>query len=250
MVAGWIRPQDVSINPQPIASNLLFSQPAFFELVLGFGSFAVVFRFGFAVAFANQAFHFFADEVNRGVQIFLAIFGEEVRTADAEANGAGELFLRGAIIVVFQRDASVNGPLVEVVQLLNFAYDVIFNGFGQRDVVRDDDQFHDQMMLPASGKIQRKKFAPGEIEPENRSWGAPAAGLLCLAARQTLRLTISIFLQLGIKLWDEVFGGPPKTTREPRALPAPTPLFGVSPPGVRQRLRERIESRGGLTIYA
>jgi len=51
-------------------------------------------------------------------------------------------------------------------------------------------------------------------------WGAQAAGLQCLAARQTLSPTIIHFIKRSVESrWYEVFGGPPKTTREPRVLP-------------------------------
>jgi hypothetical protein len=51
-------------------------------------------------------------------------------------------------------------------------------------------------------------------------WGAQAAGLLRLAVRQTLRPTIFVFTKRRDEsLWNEVFGGPPKTARGPRAVP-------------------------------
>jgi hypothetical protein len=57
-------------------------------------------------------------------------------------------------MIVFNDDAGINGPLVEVVQFLDLGHDVIFDGFGQRDIVRDEDQFHGTSMLPAWCKIQ------------------------------------------------------------------------------------------------
>jgi len=56
--------------------------------------------------------------------------------------------------------------------------------------------------------------------------GAQAAGLQCLAARQTLRSTIfTVAISLAQNMSHMVFGGPPKTARGPRALPASIPLF-------------------------
>src|ERR1017187_4335252 len=62
-------------------------------------------------------------------------------------------------------------------------------------------------------------------------WGAQAAGLRCLAARQTLRPTILYLIKrCGTIWWNEVFGAPPKTARGPRALPQSTASFRASCP--------------------
>src|SRR5437868_5003143 len=48
-------------------------------------------RLVFALAFADLLLDFFGDEIDRRVEIALAVFGEEIGAADGEADRAGEL---------------------------------------------------------------------------------------------------------------------------------------------------------------
>ena len=61
------------------------------------------------------------------------------------------------------------------------------------------------------------------------SRGAQAAGLPCLAARQTLRPTILPLTKRGGGIWwNDVFGVPPKTARGPRVVPIQLHRSGFS----------------------
>ncbi len=114
-------------------------------------------RLGLAVAFADLGFNLFDRKIYRCIQVFFAIFSEQVRTSHCEFDGAGELFFRCAVVIVFKRDACVNRPLVEVIKLFDFGHDVIFDCFCQGDSVRYEDQFHISMMQLTRNEIQRKK---------------------------------------------------------------------------------------------
>jgi hypothetical protein len=45
-----------------------------------------------------------------------------------------------------------------MIELFDLVDDVFFNRRRERDVVWNDDQFHDRKMPPGRSKIQRKKF--------------------------------------------------------------------------------------------
>ena len=100
---------------------------------------------GLVVALPNLLLDFFGDQVNGLVQVLFAIFGEEVRAPYAQAHGTGKGLFGNALVVVFQDDPRVNRPLIQVLKLFQFGDDVIFNGFGQGDAVRNQNEFHDAM---------------------------------------------------------------------------------------------------------
>lgn len=86
--------------------------------------------------------------------------------------------------------------------------------------------------FPASCDKDCKYFPRGqtiqipETELRNRKWGAHATRVQVWAARPNLRETNFSFPGR-IKLRNEVFGEPPKTTRQRRALPTKSSGFGV-----------------------
>src|ERR1041385_4449417 len=100
----WFSPSTINSKPST------FSQPStfpIFEALFGAGGFLVPAFQCFLVPLADLLLDLFADEINRGVEIALAVLGKEVRPAHAQADGAGELFFRRAGVVVFQGDAGV-----------------------------------------------------------------------------------------------------------------------------------------------
>ena len=111
-------------------------------------------RLAFALPFADLLLDFFRHAVNRRIQIAFDILGEQIRSAHAQADGAAELFLRNAGVVVFERHARVHGAAVKMVKFLQTAKDVVFNCLGQRHIVRRKNQFHASKMQPMGDKIQ------------------------------------------------------------------------------------------------
>lgn len=109
---------------------------------------------GLAVAFADLLGDLFGHDVNGGVEVSLAVLGKQVRSAHTQPDGAGKGALGGARVVVFERDAGVNGAFVKVVQLFDLGDDVILDGFRQRHAVRNENQFHAGMMRPDAAKSQ------------------------------------------------------------------------------------------------
>jgi hypothetical protein len=118
------------------------SQAAFFEFLFGFGRLGVAAGFLLVVPLANLAFDFLGDQINGGVEIFFPILGKQVRPADSEADGTGESLFRSAFVVVLQGDARVNDALVEMFDPFQFIHHVVFDGLGQRDIVRVKNEFH------------------------------------------------------------------------------------------------------------
>ena len=78
-------------------------------------------------------------DVDGGVEVALTVFGKKIRSANAEAEGAGKLLLGHARMVMFQADTRINCPAVKVFQLFEFGENKFFNGLGQRDIVRRKD---------------------------------------------------------------------------------------------------------------
>ena len=122
--------------------------------VFKFGGVLVFVRLVFVVAFADLLLDFFCDAVNRRIKIAFTVFGEKVGAADAQSHGATELFFWHACVVMFERDARVNGVFIEVIQFLQPFHDMIFQGFCQRHVVRRKNKFHALRMQLNGGKIQ------------------------------------------------------------------------------------------------
>ena len=94
------------------------------------------------VALADLLFNFFGHQIDGGVEIILPVFGEQIRSANAQLDRATELFFRYTGMIMLQRDPRIHNPLIHVVQLVELGNDVVFNGFCQRDIVRGKNQFH------------------------------------------------------------------------------------------------------------
>jgi hypothetical protein len=133
------------------AIRLIFGDaPGVFE----FGSDLVLLRLAFVLPGADLLRDFFGDAVNRRIQIAFDILGEQIRPAHAQADGATELFFGDAGVIVFEGHARIHGAPVKMVELHQAGEDVVFNGLGQRYVVRRKYQFHITKMQPMVGKIQ------------------------------------------------------------------------------------------------
>jgi len=57
-------------------------------------------------------------------------------------------------VVVFQRDARINGELIEVLEFVNPAEHMVFDSFSQGYIMRRKDQVHAGMMVANTKKIQ------------------------------------------------------------------------------------------------
>jgi len=69
-------------------------------------------------------------QVHGGIKIVFVVRGVKVVSFDAQSNGALELFFRGTCVVVFQIDAGVDGPSVQMFQLVDAAQDMVLDRFG------------------------------------------------------------------------------------------------------------------------
>src|ERR1051325_7458321 len=94
------RVSSLFILPSSFLSNRRFLPGAF-----GARGDFVFAGFVFALPLADLLFDFFGDDVDGGVEIAFTILGEQVRSADAEADRTGELPFRGARVVVLERYA-------------------------------------------------------------------------------------------------------------------------------------------------
>ena len=79
------------------------------------------------------------DEVNGGVKIFFQVLGKQIRAGQRNAHGTGKLALGRFGLIMVERDAGIDGESVQMLQFLDSADKVIFNGFGQGHIMRRKD---------------------------------------------------------------------------------------------------------------
>ena len=107
--------------------------------------------FLFALPRADLLLDLFFHEVNRGVQIALAIFREQVRASHPQPDRAAKLPFGNPHVVVLKRDPRVQDMRIQAIQLVELREHVLLNGVRQRYVVRGEDQLHtDNMQSPAA----------------------------------------------------------------------------------------------------
>jgi hypothetical protein len=102
--------------------------------------------FVFALAFADLLLDLLFHQIDRGIEIAFAIFREQIRAAHAQANRTAKLPFRNPHVIVLERDARVQDPGVQAIQLLELREHVLLNGIRQRYVVRGEDQLHTDNM--------------------------------------------------------------------------------------------------------
>jgi hypothetical protein len=108
-------------------------------------------RFVFALAFADLLLDLFFHQINRRIEIALAVFGEQVRASHGQAYRTAELPLRNPHMIVLERDASMQDARIQAIQFVELREHVLLNGIRQRYVVRGEDQLHiDNMQSPTS----------------------------------------------------------------------------------------------------
>src|SRR5262249_32179706 len=109
----------------------------------GFRVFAIL---EFAVALSKLLLDFFRDLVDGGVEIAIVLLGVQIGAAHPKPERAFELALGRLGVVVFEIDSGVNGPAIEMLQLIDAYEDVVLDGLGQRDIMRRQDEFHGPRM--------------------------------------------------------------------------------------------------------
>jgi len=108
------------------------------------------------MALADLLLDFLGDQVDGGVKVLFEIFRKQVRAGKRESYRTGKLPLGRFGLVMFERDPRVDGTPVQVLQFVDSADNVIFNGFSQSHVMGREDQVHNNRMQPIGDKIQRK----------------------------------------------------------------------------------------------
>jgi hypothetical protein len=119
-----------------IMSKAALSNPCFLAASFSARSGFMFARFVFVSALPKLLLDLFDDQIDGCVEIALSIFREEIRPGDGEAHGTGELALRSFGFVMLQDDPRIYGETVQVVQFVEPARKMIFNGFGERHVMR------------------------------------------------------------------------------------------------------------------
>ena len=128
-------------------------------------------RFVFAMAFADLLFDLFYDDVDGSVEIAFVVFGEEVRSADAETYRTRKLSFGHASVIVFERDARFHDAGFQVLQFVEFGKNVIFNSFRQSHIMRRKNPFHDPNMALLRDKIQPIWICDGRFAIKRRAEG-------------------------------------------------------------------------------
>ena len=105
-------------------------QRGFLALAFAFGSFAVITRFEFIMTLADLLLDFFRDQVDRGIQISLGIFSEQIGAWFGDANGTFKLTFRELGVILFDHDAGIDCPWIQMSELLDARNDMRFDGVG------------------------------------------------------------------------------------------------------------------------
>ena len=106
------------------------------------------------VSLADLLFEFFRDQIDCGVKVTLDVFGEQVRAWQRKADRTGELSFGSLGLIVLESDPGIDGETIKMRQLFNTANDMIFDGFGEGEIVRREDQIHRNSMARGDRKIQ------------------------------------------------------------------------------------------------
>jgi hypothetical protein len=185
-----------------VRARLLILHSAFFLLPwlkrrflprpFGAGGHLVLASFVFALAFAYLLLDLFFHQIDGGVEIAFAIFGEQVRPADAQAHRAAELPFRDPHVIVLKRDPRVNDARVQTIQFIKLSEHVFLDGIRQRYVMRGEDQLHTDNMPLLFSIFNRQFMISGIMSLTNNDmkitgmcfWG----GAVCLVA---VRKTVS-----------------------------------------------------------
>ena len=85
--------------------------------------------------FADLLLDFLGDEIDGGVEIVFRVLAVKIRTPDPEPNGTLELFFGRFGVVVFEAHPGIDSPAIKMLQFVNSAENVIFDGLGQFDIV-------------------------------------------------------------------------------------------------------------------
>jgi hypothetical protein len=132
-----VRPIRISAGQ---AIGRLESHLAFY--LFQFGGIFVLSRLNLAVTLADLLLDFFGNDVYGRVQVAFAGLGEQVGPPHRNLHGTIELPFRHAAMVVLEGDARVNGPPIQMVQLLDLLANAIGERFRQRNVMERKNQFH------------------------------------------------------------------------------------------------------------
>jgi hypothetical protein len=126
------------------------------------------------MAFAELLFEFLGDQIDGGVEITFGIFGIEIGSWHGQAHGTGELLFGSAFAVQFECDADINGAMVEVIEFFDPRHEMIFDGFGECQVMGRQNQFHGMELGVV--RIENPVKGQGLAEPQElaiQSWEPP-----------------------------------------------------------------------------
>src|SRR5579859_3566107 len=84
-------------------------------------------RLALAVALADLLLDLLGDHIDGGVQVALAVLGEEVGAAHGDAHATTELSFGYAGFVTLQGYAGIHGPAVQMIEFIELFENMIFN---------------------------------------------------------------------------------------------------------------------------
>ncbi len=99
-------------------------------------------RLSLVMPLAKLLFDFLGNDINRRVKVGLHILRKKVRSGERNSHRTGKLAVGCFGLVVLQRYTDVGCVLIKMIQLINAGDEMIFDCFGQRQVVSRKDQIH------------------------------------------------------------------------------------------------------------
>ena len=115
--------------------QLLISRRLFLASALAPGGLLVLPSLVFVMPLADLLFDLLGDQINRGIEISFDILSEQVRAGQRQAQGTGKLPVGRFGLVVLQCHAGADSKPIQVLQFIDSADNVIFNGFRQGHVM-------------------------------------------------------------------------------------------------------------------
>ena len=96
----------------------------------------------FALPLSDLLLDFFGYQIDGSIEVAFDVLGEQVRTRKGKPNGTGKGALRRPGLVMLEGDTRIGGETVQMFEFRDSDDDVIFDGLGQRHVMRRKDQIH------------------------------------------------------------------------------------------------------------
>jgi len=125
-----------------IELSLMQSYRRFLTAPFGSRGYLMFSRLSFVMPLSKLLLNFFGHNIDCRVKIGFDIFREQVGPRKGNAHRAAKLALGRFGLIVLESRANIRRVLVQMIQFIDSADEMIFDGFCQRQVVSRKNQVH------------------------------------------------------------------------------------------------------------